>query len=1110
MFLRSLIPVCWILLFVIGCQSSETTHSSTNSLFTLLSPQESGLYFINEVNENEKINILTYEYLYNGGGVAIGDINNDGLPDVFMTGNLFGGRLFLNKGNMKFEQISEKANVFYGGFTTGVTMVDINQDGWLDIYLCRSLDLHPENRANLLLINNRDNTFSERAKEYGLADTGYSNHANFFDYDRDGDLDLFLLNHRVDFESALTLYTTTNASGKKTLVAPQTNPATQSKLYQNNGNGSFTDVSKKAGIAQSTFGLSCSVADINRDGWPDIYVANDYGDKDFFYINNQKGGFSDELNRMFRHISKNAMGNDIADFNNDGWLDLMNLDMVAEDNYRQKQLKGNSPYDKYFLAVGLGLHHQVVRNTLQLNNGLNANGLPEFSEIAQLAGVSHTDWSWSPLFADFDNDGWKDLFVTNGYARDVADLDYFRYYSVEALQKAGNAKKINPLELLKLMTSTPLTNYAFRNTHGLRFENKSAEWGINLPSFSNGAAYADLDADGDLDLVINNYNSEAFLYQNNSRLHNKNHYLQVKLHGTPLNPTGIGAQVTLVTDEGQQTQLVASTRGFLSSTSTPLHFGLGTTTAIKELKVTWPDGTTQNISKPPVDQLVVLAQKEAQPAISRSFSPKFIFKKASLTPLDTYTHLENNYIDFKDEPLLEHLYSNKGPYTAQADVNQDGLEDLFIGGAAGQSGTLFLQQQKGSFKKSVQPAFEKDAAYEDAGAQFFDADGDKDLDLWVNSGGYQQERSSPLYRHRLYLNDGKGQFALVPQPFASNATCVKAQDLDLDGDQDLFIGGGVTPHSYPLFEKSFLLLNDQGSFRDASHLLPNGGKLGIVNDALWADLDHDRFPDLVIVGEWMPITMLKNSSRQFLDITSKAQLAQSNGWWNCIEGADFDQDGDVDFVVGNRGENSFFRATPAQPARLYAGDYDQNGRLDAIPCYYFKDGRAYPKHSLDELANQVPLIKKKMTRYATYSKASIEDIIGAKEVNAAEKRFAHTFSSSYLQNNGNLTFGLTPLPVEAQFSTVQSMLVGDFNADKHPDVLLCGNDHGSDVDSGRQDASLGLLLLGNGKGDFTSVPAHRSGLYLEGDYRRVIRLKVVENPFFYFFLKNNGRGEIMQ
>ncbi|WP_298315358.1 VCBS repeat-containing protein [uncultured Aquimarina sp.] len=1100
------------LIVIISCNEKKTDAiDSTNkeveieqeeTLFTLTDPKETGLYFVNKLKENETFNIITYEYIYGGGGVSVGDINNDGLPDVFLSGNLSGGGLFLNKGDLKFQQISKTAGVSHAGFSTGTSMIDINNDGYQDIYICRSLAGEPELRENILLINNQDLTFTNKAAEYGLNDQSFSNQAAFFDYDNDGDLDMYLLNHRVDFIDAQNIKTTKDKEGNTILYKDTNYKDVSDRLYRNNGNGTFSDVTKKVGLLNKAFGLSVTPTDINKDGWTDLYVANDYLDKDHFYINNGDGSFTDTIDDMFFHMSRNSMGSDIADFNNDGHLDVINLDMMAEHNYRQKQLKGQSPYDLYHIAVKFGLGHQVMRNTLQLNNG---NGT--FSEIGQLSGVSHTDWSWTPLLADYDNDGFKDLFISNGFYRNITDMDFLKYDSNNAIASGGGSKKINNMSLLNLISSTPVANYIYKNNGDLSFTKKSTSWGFDKPSFSNGAVYADLDQDGDLDLITNNFNQEAFLYKNNSRELKSNHqYLSIQLNGDKNNASGIGAKVTVTTADGIQYQECSPYRGYLSSAESILHFGVGLNKRITSVSVVWPNGKYQQLNNVTANQRIQLNIKDAIDKAPIAKAEKALLTKVKNIFSPEFQHQENDYIDFKQEPLLEHQLSNKGPFISKGDIDNDGLEDLYIGGANGYSGTLYVQNNQGKFIQKKSTAFEIDKAYEDAEALFFDIDNDKDLDLFVISGGYALTSSSSLYQDRLYLNDGKGNFSkaenAVPNNF-QNGTCIAAHDIDGDSDLDLFIGGGAKPLSYPLGEQSQLLINNGGSFTNATDLLPNNGNLGIVNDALWIDYDNDGNKDLILAGEWMPITVLKNNNSKFTEITEQAGLLKTAGWWNTIEAADIDKDGDLDLIAGNRGENSFYKASEDQPAIIYAKDFDNNGRIDAFPFYYFSDGKSHPKHVLDEVATQYPDIKKKFRRYHKYSQATLDSMFSKKEMEDALQFSVHTFSSAYFENKGNGTFETHNLPKSAQFSEVRGILPLDINKDGNLDLILTGNNYHTDVEMGQSDASIGTVLLGDGTGDFETIPVSKSGFSVIGDTRGTTTLQK-KNEILILTICNEG------
>ncbi|WP_299440455.1 VCBS repeat-containing protein [uncultured Aquimarina sp.] len=1088
---------------IIDNTNKQGNSKEEKTLFTLTDPKETGLYFVNKLKENETFNIITYEYIYGGGGVSVGDINNDGLPDVFLSGNLSGGGLFLNKGDLKFQQISKTAGVLHSGFSTGTSMIDINNDGYQDIYICRSLAGEPELRENILLINNQDLTFTNKAAEYGLNDQSFSNQASFFDYDNDGDLDMYLLNHRVDFIDAQSIKTANDKEGNTILYKNTNYENVSDRLYRNNGNGTFSEVTKKAGLLNRAFGLSVTPTDINKDGWIDLYVANDYLDKDHFYINNGDGSFTDSIDDMFFHMSRNSMGSDVADFNNDGHLDVINLDMMAEHNYRQKQLKGQSPYDMYHIAVKIGLGHQVMRNTLQLNNG---NGT--FSEIGQLSGISHTDWSWTPLLADYDNDGFKDLFISNGFYRNITDMDFLKYDSNTAITSGGGSKKFNSMKLLNLISSTPVANYIYKNNGDLSFSKKSVSWGFDKPSFSNGAVYADLDQDGDLDLITNNFNQEAFLYRNNSReLKSNHHYLSVQLKGSKNNSSGIGAKVTVTTQDGLQYQECSPYRGYLSSGESILHFGVGSHKNITSISVVWPNGKYQQLNNIAANQRIQLNIEDAINRTPLEKSKKTLLTKTKDLFSPSFRHQENDYIDFKHEPLLEHKLSNKGPFISKGDINNDGLEDVYIGGATGYPGILYVQNNQGKFIQKKITAFETDKTYEDAEALFFDVDADQDLDLFVVSGGYASASGSSLYQDRLYLNDGKGNFSAsenaIPKNF-QNGTCVTAHDIDGDGDLDLFVGGGAKPLSYPIGEQSQLLINNNGIFTDASSRLPNNGNLGMINDALWMDYDNDGNKNLILAGEWMPITILKNNNSKFIEITNKAGFLKTAGWWNTVSAADIDKDGDLDLIAGNRGENSFYKASEDQPATIYVKDFDRNGRIDAFPFYYFSDGKSYPKHVLDEIATQYPDIKKKFKRYHQYSQATLDSMFSKKEMEGALQFSAHTFSSAHFENKGDGTFEVHNLPKSAQFSEVHGILPFDVNKDGNLDLILTGNNYHTDVEMGRSDASIGAVLLGDGIGNFEAISAIESGFSVIGDAREVTTLQKKDQTLILVVCNEGG------
>ncbi len=1077
--------------------STNATNTKEKPLFESLKSETSGVHFINEMKEAEGYNILTYEYLYNGAGLAVGDINNDGLPDLFFASNLRPDQLLLNKGNCQFQDISQTAGILAKGFSTGVTMADVNADGLLDIYVCRSFAGNPNDRKNQLFINNGDLTFIDKAAEYNLANQSFSHHANFFDYDNDGDLDLYLLNHRRDFGSAqnIKVFQDPNSNQFKR-YKDTTSYWVTDKFFKNEGNR-FVDVTEKAGIKNRAFGLSATITDINQDGWMDIFIGNDYVDKDFWYINNKNGTFSDRLEDYLGHISRNSMGTDIADFNNDGLVDQVVVDMLPEDNHRQKTLKGADPYDKYHnMLVKHGGHHQVMRNMLQLNRG---DG--RFAEIGALAGISHTDWSWTPLFADFDNDGWKDLFISNGYLRDITNLDFAKYTMEVEAKKAGGFDKVNKMNLVNQIPSQKIPNYIFKNNGNLTFTNKSKDWGFKQPTCTQGAVYADLDNDGDLDIITNNLNEKAKIYKNLAIEQNKGGFLRVKLKGAGKNTFGVGAQLTLTTNQGIQYQEMTPNRGYFSAVEPIIHFGLGKSPQLKELKVRWPSGKEQVITDLKANTILEVLEKNAKPAKRKTTQANTLVKAVNNIKFD---HKENEFVDFKREPLLPHQFSNLGPDIAIADVNGDQKEDFFIGGAAGQAGQLFLQKSAKQFQASQQVAFSQDANYEDTGLCFFDADQDGDQDLYIVSGGNAWEANAKEYQDRLYINDGKGNFSKASESIPvikSTGSCVIPLDYDADGDLDLFVGGKVIPNQYPYSPQSTLLRNDGGKFVEvAAEVLPKAGKIGMVSDAHWlADKKQ-----LVIVGEWMPITILAFQDQKFKDITNQAGLTQTSGWWNCISAVDIDQDGDLDFLAGNRGLNSYYKANPKQPASIYAKDFDGNGDIDAIPFFYYNNGRSYTRHTRDELFKQLPSIRKKFNTYRSFADVSVQEIFSPEQLKDALQLQAHTFASVIIENKGNGKYELRELPVLAQAAPVHCIQALDVNNDQNLDLLLSGNNDGVDVETGRYDAMGGLILLGDGKGNYEAALSGNSGFKVTGDARYIGVINETNRKESLILVTNNG------
>jgi len=1071
-------------------------------LFTLLPASYTGIRFENRLAETQDLNVFTYRNFYNGGGVALGDLTGDGLPELMLTSNQGTSRLYMNEGGFRFRDVTEEAGITADGqWATGVTFADVNGDGRLDIYVCRAGAGPAVDRANALYIHRGLNvrgvpTFREMAAEFGIADEGYSTHAAFFDYDRDGYLDLYVVNNSPRPVSSFGLRN----------IRHIRDAHGGDKLYRNDGER-FVDVSEQAGIfgSEIAFGLGVAVGDVNRDGWPDIYISNDFFERDYLYINNGDGTFAESLERQMPSISFSSMGLDIADVDNDGWLDIYVTDMLPEDDYRLKTTSSFEDWDGYQAKVKNGYHHQFMRNTLHLNNG---NGT--FSEVGQMAGVARTDWSWSALIADFDLDGRKDIHVTNGIFRDVTSQDYASFLARdETMAAAVQGERVDFLKLIEATTSTPLPNYVFRGEGHLAFSNPGDAWGLNTPGFSSGAAYGDLNGDGALDLVVNNVNQEAFVYRNNAPSLLDNHYLQIRLDGDGPNRFGVGARVTVRSGERALVQEQIPSRGFQSSVDYVLTFGIGEANTVESVSVEWPDGRVTTLMNVAADQRVTARQAEAAaatPAATPAGRPLFADVTDSVGL--GFVHRENAFADFRRERLMPRMLSMEGPFMAVADVNGDGLDDAFIGGAKDQAGQLLIQQRAGGFVPSGERVFERDRVSEDLGAVFFDATGDGHVDLYVVSGGSEFSDLAPALQDRLYLNDGRGNFRKaeghLPAMSVSGSRAAAA-DVDGDGDLDLFVGGRVVPWRYGIDPRSVLLENDgRGRFRDVTReAAPDLANVGMVTDALWHDVDGDGLPDLVLVGDWMSITVFRNAGSGRLERITPPGLERSHGWWNRIVAGDFTNDGRTDFVVGNLGLNTRLRASASEPTTMYVKDFDRNGFVEQIVSSY-SGGSSYPLALRDDIVRTLPHLRERYPTYESYARQTVEDIFSADQLAGAVVKRAYAFATALARNNGDGSFTMMALPPDAQLAPVYGILANDFDRDGALDLLLAGNFDGVEPRIGRMSASYGLFLRGDGNGGFTAIRVGDSGFFVPGQARDIARVGAGRGDL-YVVTRNNDR-----
>ena len=1068
-----------LFLFIFSCSNKETP---TNKLFTLVDTQTTNIHFKNNVKENLYFNFLNYSYIYNGGGIAVGDINNDGLEDLYFTSNQESNKLYLNQGDLEFKDITEQANVSDDNdWTTGVTMVDVNNDGWLDIYVCKSGSLTShQNRKNKLYINQKDNTFKENASEYGLDHYGFSTQAYFFDFDKDEDLDMYLVNHRQDFRNNTTI---------DSKIQQTKEDYNSDQLFRNDGN-TFTNITKEAGILNKAWGLSASIGDFNKDNLLDVFVANDFLEPDFLYINQGDGTFKDEALTHFNHISSNSMGSDFADINNDLQPDLIVLDMMAEDHIRGKENMATMSISNFHQLVNMGYHHQYMSNMLQLNNG---NGT--FSEIGQLAGIAKTDWSWAPLIADFDNDGFNDVFVTNGIEHDLSNQDFRN----QMRNNIKNRKKVSLEEAINMMPSHKLSNYIFRNNKDLTFENTTKNWGLDAEINSNGAVYADLDNDGDLDLIVNNQAEEASIYRNNS---NKN-FISITLKGTLKNSTGIGTTVTVFSEGLQQTKQHFVSRGFQSSVSNNLNFGLGDHIKIDSILVDWKNDKSQKLINIKINSTIKIDYKNAVTNTNTTTSNTRLFEE--INPLEigiNYQQKENSFNDFEMQLLLPQKQSEISAPLAIGDINNDGRDDFFAGNSKEEKASIYIQTKVGNFIETNMKLFASEKEFEDTDAEFLDIDNDGDLDLYVTSGGYEIEANSKFLQDRLYLNNGKGLFkkAMLPT-MLTNTKGITFSDFDKDGDQDIFVGSSVKHGQYPLSEKPYLLENKNEKYTNViDEKFDDLSSLKMINDAIFSDFDSDGDTDLIVVGEWMPITFYENKNNKFYKKEIEG-ISNTNGWYQTITASDLDKDGNIDYIIGNWGKNNKFHPSKEKPLHIYADYFDDNTSFDIALSKESKTGDLLPVRGKECSSEQTPFLNQKVKTFKEFATATMSEIYGSGTLEKATHYTAHNFASILLKNKGNGQFEMVELPNEAQFSPTLSMEVSDINNDGFLDVFGVGNVYEAEVETIRYDASKGYVLLGNKEGEFNFKKD--SSYYNNKEAKAIKKIKIGGVLHFIILNKNN-------